>query len=880
MLTVKNLGPRKVFAILLGGCIVTTLLAGVFAVRTASAVKGIGPVDDQLVNAFLPWLILTIAGFAGIGVYFYRLLNQTEGEVAGLHGQLNAIDESQAMIEFKLDGTIVKANANFLKTLGYTLDEVVGKHHSMFVDSKYASSHEYRQFWSDLAAGRSQVSEFRRFGKNGKEVWIQASYNPIADTQGKPCKVVKFATDITAAKLANADSQGQLQAIGKAQAVIEFDLQGNIQNANENFLATVGYTLEEIKGKHHSMFVETAHANSHEYRNLWEELRAGRFQAGQFKRLGRGGKEIWIQATYNPIFDMNGRPFKVVKFATEVTALKLQTADYEGQLAAIDKAQATIEFNLDGTIRTANTNFLATLGYTLDEIKGKHHSIFVDTAYANSPEYRSFWDDLRAGKFQAAQYKRFGKGGKEVWIQASYNPIYDLNGRPFKVVKYATDITEAKRMEAEIAAAQKRDAQQAIDMQTKVNEILTVANKVAQRDYSQELTVCGSDVIGKLGEGLTKFFANKQETELREQQRADREREQAEELQRKVSVVLQIVNSVADGKFDVTIPNLGDDAIGQVASALQQAVNSMKAALGEVRDVSATVSSAAEQLTAVSREITAGAQTQASSLEETASSLEEITSTVKQNSDNAQQARQLANGSRDVAEKGGSVVSEAVQAMGEINQSSKKIADIITTIDEIAFQTNLLALNAAVEAARAGEQGRGFAVVAAEVRNLAQRSASAAKEIKALIQDSVRKVENGTDLVNKSGQTLSEIVSSVKRVTDIVSEIAAASREQLTGIEQVNKAVSQMDRVTQANASQTEEMSGTATSLLSHAVQLKDLVGRFQLDPESGRSSRTTIANRESASAKRSSTPSTHATHTPAPISFVPTPLENGVLEF
>ncbi|RCS53904.1 methyl-accepting chemotaxis protein [Bremerella cremea] len=255
-------------------------------------------------------------------------------------------------------------------------------------------------------------------------------------------------------------------------------------------------------------------------------------------------------------------------------------------------------------------------------------------------------------------------------------------------------------------------------------------------------------------------------------------------------------------------------------------------AIVEVDDISASVASASQQLAAASEQLSSGAQQSASSLEETASSLEEITATVRQNADNADQANQLANNSRETAEKGGAVVANAVTAMGEINQASRKIADIITTIDEIAFQTNLLALNAAVEAARAGEQGRGFAVVAGEVRNLAQRSASAAREIKTLIEDSVDKVEVGSNLVNKSGETLEEIVTSVKRVTDIVAEIAAASREQTSGIEQINKAVAQMDQVTQSNASQTEEMSGTAVSLSEQAEQLKVVVSQFNLNRE------------------------------------------------
>lgn len=556
---------------------------------------------------------------------------------------------------------------------------------------------------------------------------------------------------------------GKSNAIDRVQAVIEFEVDGTIIRANQNFLNALGYRLEEIQGKHHSMFIDPTYAQSSEYRTFWERLRQGDFNAGEFARVTKSGSTIWINASYNPIFDAKGKVIRVVKYATDITATKQRNADYEGQLAAINKSQAVIEFNLEGTILHANDNFCRALGYTLDEIKGKHHRMFCESNYSSGHEYREFWDNLRSGEYQSNQYKRLGKGGREIWIQASYNPIMDLTGRPFKVVKYATDITAQKHLEFEVAEKQRRD----------------------------------------------ELFAAEQKE--------------------KVATVLACVNALADGDFVKEVPDLGTDAVGQVASALRSATVSIRQTLLEVSDVSGTVASAAEQLNSASREISSGAQTQASSLEETASSLEEITSTIKQNSDNAQQARQLANGSRDIAEKGGAVVSEAVAAMAEINQSSKKIADIITTIDEIAFQTNLLALNAAVEAARAGEQGRGFAVVAAEVRNLAQRSASAAKEIKNLIQDSVQRVENGTQLVNRSGETLNEIVNSVKRVTDIVAEIAAASKEQLTGVEQVNKAVSQMDRVTQGNASQTEEVSGTAGALLSHAEQLQEQIGRFRL---------------------------------------------------
>ncbi|MDY3560010.1 methyl-accepting chemotaxis protein [Gemmata sp. JC673] len=388
---------------------------------------------------------------------------------------------------------------------------------------------------------------------------------------------------------------------------------------------------------------------------------------------------------------------------------------------------------------------------------------------------------------------------------------------------------------------------------------ISVLEGVTKGDLSRKVEVKSEDELGQLGaalnvaiDGLAAAKEAERAAVVRDKERAEREaaaeRERAEreaavererqeraaaaaaEVRRKASTIQETIRALAAGDFTATVPDLGSDDMGQMGRSLNEAVLSVRTALEGVREVSEQLADASGQLSSASEEISSGAQEQASSLEETASSLQEITATVKQSADNAQQARQLASGSKEVAERGGTVVSGAVEAMSEINGSSKKIADIITTIDEIAFQTNLLALNAAVEAARAGEQGRGFAVVATEVRNLAQRSATAAKEIKGLIQDSVKKVEAGTELVNKSGDTLAEIVTSVKRVTDIVTEMASASREQSSGIEQVNKAVSQMDSVTQRNASQTEEMSATAQSLTDQAAQLRDLVSRFKLN--------------------------------------------------
>ncbi|CCD87036.1 putative methyl-accepting chemotaxis sensory transducer with Pas/Pac sensor [Bradyrhizobium sp. ORS 285] len=355
--------------------------------------------------------------------------------------EVEAIDRSQAVIEFGLDGTILDANENLLKMSGYTLAEIKGKHHSIFVSPSERESARYRDFWASLNRGEFQTTQYKRFGKGGKEVWIHASYAPLLDEDGNVVSFIKFATDITAQKIREMEDAGKLAAINRAQAVIEFNMDGTIITANDLFLNVMGYRLEEIKGKHHSIFVTPEDRSSAAYAAFWAKLNRGEFETAEYKRIGKGGKEVWILANYNPILDELGKPFKVVKFANDVTRQKMNAADSDGQLAAIRKSQAVIEFNLDGTIRTANDNFQNTMGYTLSEMRGQHHSMFVDPTERNSPEYLAFWETLRRGEYHSAEYKRIAKGGREVWLQASYNPILDLNGKPYKIVKYATDIT-------------------------------------------------------------------------------------------------------------------------------------------------------------------------------------------------------------------------------------------------------------------------------------------------------------------------------------------------------------------------------------------------------------------------------------------------------
>jgi methyl-accepting chemotaxis protein len=672
-------------------------------------------------------------------------------------GKVSAIGAAQAVIEFDLAGNILAANRNFLELTGYAAEEVVGQNHRIFVDADYAKSAAYRQFWQKLGRGEFDAGEYKRLGKAGREIWIQATYNPLLDLNGHPMKVVKFAMDVTEARLRASEFEGKFNAVNRAQAIVEFDLTGRILHANEHFLGAMGYSLDEIRGRHHRLFCDPTYAASDSYAEFWQRLGRGEYEGGEYKRIGKGGKEVWIQATYNPIFNADGKPWKVVKFAYDITQAKKRGAEFEGKINAIDRAQAVIEFDLKGTILHANANFLKLVGYPLDALVGRHHRMLCDHAYAASESYLNFWDRLARGEFHSGEYKRIGADGREVWIQATYNPIMDINKQPMKVVKFAIDITAEKNrgseFEGRVAAIDRSQAVVEFDLDGHVvtaNEnFLRIMGYTLREIIRQHHSIfCSPDYL--VSPEYREFWLRLSKGEFH-RGRFHR----IGKFNRDVYIQASYAPILNPRGEVIRVIKYAYDISEQVH--LEQEISTKSRAMAKMMD----------ELVASSAEI--GRLTQA--------------------------AASLAGDTQGSAQQGGEALVNAIEAIELIQKSSREIADIVQVIGEIANQTNLLAFNAAIEAARAGEHGVGFSVVAGEVRRLAERSSQAAQEITKLITESVSRVNHGTERSHHARLAFERIAESVGRTAHAIREIAQSTVSQKNASQNVGNMIDELSAV-------------------------------------------------------------------------------------
>ncbi len=690
---------------------------------------------------------------------------QSDGDRAAFDGAASRALADNAPVNIlaaDTDLNIIYANAASLKAL-QTLEhllpcrarDIVGQNIDIFHKDP---SHQRGILRNDKNLPHRAVIEL---GEEKLDLLVTATYADNGDYLG-PMVTWELATEKLANEARNLDYTNQIEAISAAQAVIEFELDGTIVTANDNFLNALGYSLTEIQGKHHSMFVDPQHAAGSDYREFWAKLNRGESVSGSFQRFGKNGKEVWIQARYSSLTGDDGKPYKVVKYASDETAKRAAEVAAAEKSAIVENAPTNILLaDNDGIITYMNPasektlkSIQAVLPIPVDQIVGSSYDVF----HKDPSQQRKLLADPRNLPYEA----EFEVSGEHLSLTAA--PIYDADGNysgPMVAWELVTDQKHAAQREAD---NQERERRTQEELREKVNDLLVVVNACADGDLTKEVTVTGDDSIGELAKGITRMIAD---------------------LRNVISEVLSGATQFAEGS----------QLIAENAQTVAQ-----------------------------------GAEKQSASMEQMGASVEELGRSIESVKEVADEANSVASNTNDLAETGGQSIAKSTEAMQMIEASSQRIAEIIQVISDIASQTNLLALNAAIEAARAGEHGLGFAVVADEVRKLAERSNEAAKEIATLIKESGERVEEGAKLSQTTADNLLRIIEGVQATSLKISEIADSTTEQAHTANEVTSALQQISQVIEDNASGSEELASGSEELGSQATMLQGLVSRFTIE--------------------------------------------------
>ena len=590
----------------------------------------------------------------------------------------------------------------------------------------------------------------------------------------------------------NRENQARIDLMNEMCIISETDLKGYITYVNDKHCEVSQYSREELIGQNQNI-VRHPDMQKSVFKELWSTVGNGQVFRGIIKNRKKDGTPYYVDGVFAPVLGANGKPIKYIGVRYENTDITIEKQAAEGVVNAIDATYAYVEFDTSGNLITANDNFLQITEYSLEEIKGKNHRIFVDKAEVNSVEYATLWEEIGLGILQNSLYKYVSKTGKTIWLQAAFSPVKDEMGRIVKNLMIGTDVTQAT-----IASEATQKA---------AKEVTRVLKSIGIGDLSQKYSIHSMAELKEMGDALnvTIDLLNTQKIAELETQKAAKE-------------VSRVISALAAGDLTqkYAIPSTGE--LKEMGDLLNQTIEILKDLITNVINNAAHIASASVEMSSSAQQLSEGATLQASSVEEISSSMEEMTANIQQNTSNSRQTEKIS--STAAVE-----IIESKDTVLETENSMRLIASKISIIGEISRQTNLLALNAAVEAARAGEHGRGFAVVAAEVRKLAERSQVAATEIDEVSAKSV-------SIAQKSGKMLNDVVPNIQRTSDLVMEITASSIEQSSGAEQINSAIQNLNNVVQENAATAEQMASGAEELSSQAEQLQIAVSFFKIGGE------------------------------------------------